>query len=117
MGEKEEPSGYVQRAVWGTLYADDAGCTSMSAAGRATMMAAIMTVFEVASLTESKTETKTMLFRAPTQTPQTSPLDIEKASERYIQTSPMLYLGGVIHEIVDLWLGINRRLRQRAGSS
>ena len=65
--------------------------------GRATMMAAILTVFEVADLTESKkTETKTMLLRAPTETPQTSPLVIEKASERYTQTSPMLYLS-LIH--------------------
>ena len=41
------------KAIWGVLYADDAGIFSKSPEGLAKMMTVIMTVFEAAVLTVS----------------------------------------------------------------
>ena len=60
---KEVPPARVQRAVWGMLYADDAGIVSKSAEGPAKMMTVIVTVFEAAGLTVSDQKTETMLLR------------------------------------------------------
>ena len=46
-----DPLACVRRAVWGMLYADDAGIVSKSAEGRANTMAVIVTVFEAADIT------------------------------------------------------------------
>ena len=50
------------------------------------MMTVIVTVFEAAGLTVSEKKTETMLLRTPNQAPQTSPLVIEAAGQRYRQT-------------------------------
>ena len=52
--EKQEPLACARRAVWGMLYADDAGIVSKSAEGLAKMMTVIVTAFEAAGLTESE---------------------------------------------------------------
>ena len=44
-GVSSDPLACVRRAVWGMLYADDAGIVSKSAEGLAKMMAVIVTVF------------------------------------------------------------------------
>ena len=72
----------VRRAVWGMLYADDAGIASKSAEGLARMMTVIETVFEAAGLTVSEKKTETMLLRTPDQAHRTSPLVIEAAGQR-----------------------------------
>ena len=61
MGGKEVPLARVQRAVWGMLYADDAGIVSKSAEGLAKRMTVIVTVFEAASFTVSEKKTETIL--------------------------------------------------------
>ena len=64
MGGKEVPLARVQRAVWGMLYADDAGIVSKSAEGLAKRMTVIVTVFEAAGVTAvSEKRTETMLLR------------------------------------------------------
>ena len=62
---KEVPLACVRRAVWGMLFADDAGIVSKSAEGLAKMMTVIVTVFEAAGLTVSEKKTETMLPRTP----------------------------------------------------
>ena len=47
-GVSSDPLAWIRRAVWGMLYADDAGIVSKSAQGLAKMMAVIVTVFEAA---------------------------------------------------------------------
>ena len=69
----------LRRAVWGIVYADDAGIVSKSAEGLAKMMTVIATVFEAASLTVSEKKTETMLLPTPDHAPCTSPLVIEAA--------------------------------------
>ena len=83
-GVSSGPLECVQRAVWGMLYADDAGIVSKSAEGLAKMKTVIVTIFEAAGLTVSEKKTETMLLRTPDQPPRTSPLVIEAAGQRYV---------------------------------
>lgn len=108
---QEVPLACARRAVWGMLYADDAGIVSKSAEGLAKMMTVIVTVFEAAGLTVSEKKTETMILRTRDQTPPPPPLVIEAAGQRYRQTTQFLYLGGIIHEDADLSLEIERRIR------
>ena len=50
-GVKVDPLTYVRRAVWGMLYANDAGIVSKSAEGLEKMMTVIVAVSEAAGLT------------------------------------------------------------------
>ena len=52
-GVSSDPLACVRRAVWGMLYANDAGIASKSPEGLAKMMTVIVTVFEAAGLTVS----------------------------------------------------------------
>ena len=85
-GVSSDPLACVRRAVWGMLYADDAGIVSKSAEGLAKMMTVIVTVFESADLTVSE-KSETMLLWTSDQAPRTSPLVIEAAGQRYRQTT------------------------------
>ena len=78
----------------------------------AEVLAKIMTVtvFEAAGLTVSE-KTETMLLRTPDQSPCTSPLVIEAASQRYRQTTHFLYLGGLIGASADIMPEIKRWVR------
>ena len=101
----------VRRAVWGMLFADDAGIVSRLAEGLAKLMTVIVTVFEAAGLTVSERKTENMLLRTPGQTSLAPPLVIEAAGQRYRQTNQFLYLGGVIHESADHSFEVERRIR------
>ncbi|CAB1103436.1 unnamed protein product [Ectocarpus sp. CCAP 1310/34] len=83
------PLDRVRRAVWGMLYADDAGVVSRSAEGLARMMTVIVEVFEKFGLTVSEKKTETLLIGAKnkqttTTPPPPSPLIIEAAGQREI---------------------------------
>ena len=107
-GVSSDPLACVRRAVWGMLYADDAGIVSNSAEGLAKMMTVIVTVvFEAAGLTVSE-KTETMLLRTPDQAPCTSPLVIEAAGQRYRQTTQVLYLGSFIDASAHIMPDIKR---------
>ena len=54
VGVTSDPLTCVRRAVWGMLYADEAGMVSKSAEGLAKRMTVIVTVFEAAGLTVSE---------------------------------------------------------------
>ena len=95
-GVSSDPRAFLRRAVWGMLYADDAGIVSKSAEGLAKIMTVIVTVLEAAGLTVSEKKTETMLLLTPDQAPCTSPLVIEAAGQRYRQTRQFLYLGGLV---------------------
>ena len=61
-GRDEGPLECVRRAVWGTLYAGDAGIVSKSAEGLAETMTIIVTVSKAAGLTVSEQNSETMLL-------------------------------------------------------
>ena len=59
----------ARRAVWGMLYADDAGVVSRSQEGLTRMMTTIVEVFGEFGLTVSEKKTETLLMRAPEKQP------------------------------------------------
>ena len=80
--ESSDPLACVRTAVWGMLYADDAGIVFKSSEGLVKMMTVIVTVFEAAGLTVSEKKTETMLLRTPDQAPCTA-----GTRQRYASTS------------------------------
>ena len=66
--EEEEPLACVRTALWGVLYANDAGIVSKSATGLPKMTIVIVSIFEEAGLTVSGNKAETMLPRTPDQT-------------------------------------------------
>ena len=107
----------ARRAVWGMLYADDAGVVSRSQEGLTRMMATIIVeVFGEFGLTVSEKKTKTLLMRAPEKQPKKGgppppPLVIEAAGQKYAQTAQFRYLGGLVNEDGELTQEINHRSR------
>ena len=107
------------RAVWGMLYADDAGILSRSPAGLARMITVIVEVFGAFGLTVSEKKTETLLMRAPekaqqpgeTPTPSLPALEIAAASQTYHQAHQFVHLGGLITEDADITRDINHRAK------
>ena len=83
----------VRRAVWGMLYADDAGIVSRSPTGLARMMTVIVEVFGAFGLIVSEKKPETLLMRTPekaqqpgeTPTPPLPALEIAAAGQKYHQ--------------------------------
>ena len=113
VGVNADPLTRVLSAVWGMLYADDAGIVSKSAEGIAKMMTTIVTVLETAAgLTVSGQKTEAMLLRASDQAPRILPLVIEAAGQRYRQaTTQFIYLCGVVNASADIMPEIKGRDR------
>ena len=106
----------ARRAVWGMLYADDAGVVSRSQEGLTRMMTTIVEVFGEFRLTVSEKRTETLLMRAPEKQPKKGgtpppPLVIEAGGQKYAQTAQFRYLGGLVNEDGELTQEINHRSR------
>ena len=107
---KEGTLEMVRRAVWGMLYADDAGVVSTSPRGLTRMRGVIVVTCQEFGLTVSEKKTEAM---HPWSHPHTASnaLRIEAAGQRYNkQTTELLYLGGAISESADLDIEIKRRI-------
>ena len=106
---KEGTLEMVRRAVWGMLYADDAGVVSTSPRGLTRMMGVIVVTCQEFGLTVSEKKTEAMhLWSHPHTTSNT--LGIEAAGQRYKPTTEFVYLGGAISESADLDIEIQRRI-------
>ena len=106
----------ARRAVWGMLYADDAGVVSRSQEGLTMMMPIIVELFGAFGLTVSEEKTATLLMRAPEKQPKKGrspppPPVIEAAGQKYAQTAQFRYLGGLVNEDGELTQEINHRSR------
>ena len=108
----------VRRAVWGMLYADDAGIVSRSPAGLARRMTVIVEVFGAFGLTVSEKKTETLMrtpekAKQPGETPAPPPpaLEIAAAGQKYHQVHQFVYLGGLITEDADITPDINRHTK------
>ena len=106
----------ARRAVWGMLYADDAGVVSISQEGLTRMMTIIVEVVGAFGLTVSEKKTETLLMRAPEKQSKKGrsplpPLVIEAAGEKYAQTAQFRYLGGLVNQDGELTQEINHRSR------
>ena len=106
----------ARRAVWGMLYADDAGVISRSQERLTGMMTIIVEVFGAFGLTVSEKKTETLSMRAPEKQSKKEgspppPLIIEAAGQKYAQTAQFRYLGGLVNEDGELTQEINHRSR------
>ena len=87
----------VGRAVWGMLYADDAGVVSTSRRGHTRMMDVIVVACQEFELTVSEKKTEAMhLWSHPSTA--SNALRIEVAGQRYKQPTEFVYLDGAINE-------------------
>ena len=100
---------HVRRAVWGMLYADDAGVVSRSPKGLAEMMHVVVKVCGAFGLTVSEKKTETMCMPPPRTS--TATVEVEAAGQRYRQTDSFVYLGGTVTEAPGVSAEIRRRIR------
>ena len=98
---KEETLEMVRRAVWGMLYADDAGAVSTSPRGLTRMMGVIVVTGQEFGLTVSEKNTEAMHLWPHPHTASNA-LRIEAAGQRYNQTTEFVYLGRAISENANL---------------
>ena len=105
----EPAMGYVRRAVWGMLYADDACIVSRSPQGLAKRMEVIVEFCRAFALTVSVKKTETMCMPPPC-TPWTM-VRIEAAGQIYKQVQSFTYLGSAMNETPDMSVEIARRTR------
>ena len=91
----------VLRAVWGMLYAADAGGASTSPHGLARMMDVVVVACQEFGLTVSEKKTEAMYLGSDPSTASNA-LRIEAAGQRYKQATEFVYLGGAISESADL---------------
>ena len=106
----------ARRAVWGMLYADDAGVVSRSQEGLTRIMTIIVDVFGAFGLTVSEKKTENILMWAPEKQSKKGgspppPLVIEAAGQRYAQAAQFRYLGGLVNEDDELTQEINHRTK------
>ena len=106
---KEGTLEMVRRAVWGMLYADDAGVVSTSPRGLTRMMGVIVVTCQEFGLTVSEKKTEAMHLWSHPHTASNA-LRIEAEGQRYKQTAEFVYLGGAISENADLDIEIKRRI-------
>ena len=106
---KEGTLEMVRRAVWGMLYADDAGVVSTLPRGLTRMMGVIVVTCQEFGLTVSEKKTEAMHLWSHTHTASNA-LRIEAAGKRYKQTTEFVYLGGAISESSDLDIEIKHRI-------
>ena len=106
---KEGTLEMVRRAVWGMLYADDAGMVSTSPRGLTRMMGVRVVACQEFGQTVSEKKTEAMHLWSHSHT-MSNALRIEAAGQRYKQTTEFVYLGGAISESADLDIEIKRRI-------
>ena len=115
MGEDVRPreegtSEMVRRAVWGMLYADDAGVVSTSLRGLTRMMDVIVVACQKFGLTLSEKKTEALHLWSHPNTASNA-LRIETVGQRYTkQTVEFVYLDGAIRESADLDTEMKRRI-------
>ena len=71
----------------------------------------IESVFFAPALTVSEKKTEAMLLGTPNQAIRTSPLVVEAAGQRYMQTMLFLYLGGLVDASADIMPEIEQWVR------
>ena len=103
-------------AIWGMLYADDAGVVSQSPEQLRKMMGVIVVVCAVFGLTVSETKTEIMCLRAKGMSVSTATFSVEAAGQVYNQTNAFVYLGENINHKAELSIEVDRCVRNAWGS-
>ena len=97
--------------LWGMLYADDAGVVLQSPEQPKNMVEVIVVVCAAFGLTVSEAKTEIVYLRAKGLPESTATFSVEAADQMYNQTSDVVCLGGSVNHNVDLFIEVNRRIR------
>ena len=97
--------------LWGMFYADDAGVVSQSPEQLRKMMGMIVVVCAAFGLTVSEAKTEIMCLRTKAIPEFAATFSVEAAGQVYNQTNEFLYLGGDVNHDADLFIEVNRRIR------
>ena len=97
--------------LWGMLYADDAGAVSRSPEQLRKMMGVIVVVGAAFGLTVSEAKTEIMCLRANGMPESTTTFSVKAAGHVYNQTNEFVYLGGNVNHNADLFIEVDRRIR------
>ena len=110
-GEATAEESVLATSLWGMLYADDTEVVSRSLEQPRKMMRVI--VFECAAfcLTVSEAKTEIMCLRAKGVPESTAIFSVEAAGQMYNQTNKFVYLGGNVNHNADLFIEVDRRIR------
>ena len=93
------------------LYADDTGVISRSLEQLRKMMGVIVVVRAAVCLTVSEAKTEIMCLRAKGMPESTAIFSVEAADQMYNQTNEFVYLGGNVNHNADLFIEVDRRIR------
>ena len=93
------------------FYADDVGVVSQSYKQLEKMMGVIVVVCAAFGLTVSEPKTKIMCLRAKGMPESTATFRVEAAGQVYSQTNEFVYLRGNVNHNADLFIEVNRRIR------
>ena len=97
--------------LWGMLYADDAGAVSRSPEQLRNMMGVIVVVGAAFGLTVSEAKTEIMCLRANGMPESTATFSVEAVGHVYNQTNEFVYPGGNVNHNADLFIEVDRRIR------
>ena len=75
------------------------------------MMGVIVVVYAAFGLTVSEAKTEIMCLRAKGRPEFTATFNVEAASQMYSQTNELVYLGGNVTHKANLFIEVNRRIR------
>ena len=98
-------------AALGMLYADAAGVVLRLPEQLKKMMEVIVVVCAAFGLTVSEAKTEIMCLRAKGMPESTATLSVDAAGQEYNQTNELVYLGGNVNHNADLFIEVDRRIR------
>ena len=110
-GEATFGESVLATPLWGMLYADDAGVVSQSPEQLRKMRGVIVVVCAAFGLTVSEAKTEIMCLRAKGMPESTATFSVAAAFRVYNQTNEYVYLGGNVNQNADLFIEVDRRVR------
>ena len=110
-GEATAGESVFATSLWGTLYADEAGVVSQSLEQLRKMMGVIVVVCAAFGLPVSEAKTEIMCLRAKGMPEFTATFSVEAVGQVYNQANEFVCLGGNFNHSADLFIEIDRRIR------
>ena len=110
-GEATAGESVLAKPLCGMLNADDARIVSQSPEKLRKVMGVIVVVCAAFGLTVSETKTEIMCLRTKEMSESTAISSVEAAGQVYNQTNEVVYLGKNTNHNADLFIEIDRRIR------
>ena len=110
-GEATAGEPVLATSLWGMFYADDAGIVSQSPEQPRKMVGVIVVMCPAFGLTVSEAKTEIMCLRTKGMLESTAIFSVEAADQEYNQMNEFVYLGGNVNHNADLYIEVNRCIR------